>query len=250
MSGCGGCTTGNSYNPGGHYVGIRVNDHEDGRVVFCETQGASLEKGQRVIVEGDQGLEYGQVTTLHPMIVKQCQLREARRLVRPANDADTASYEAKVERETRFFADTRELASEKRLPMKLVRAEESFDARKYTVYYTSETRIDYRKLVADLAVKYPARIEMRQVGPRDETKMRGGPRALRPDPLLLHVSEGLSPGHHQDGQEPEPLAKSLQNLGDVRAADVLPGLRGRGRQTRPGRPGGRRKPENISPETV
>ncbi len=174
MSGCGGCTTGNSYNPGGHYVGIRINEHEDGRVVFCETSGATLLKGQRVIVEGDQGLEYGQVSTMHPLIVKQCQLKEARRLVRVATDADLTNYQGKVERENRFYSDTRELASEKRLPLKIVRAEESFDARKYTVFYTSETRVDYRRLVADLALKYPTRIEMRQVGPRDETKMRGG----------------------------------------------------------------------------
>src|ERR1700694_2340531 len=99
MSGCGGCTTGNSYNPGGHYVGIRVNDHEDGRVVFCETQGASLEKGQRGLVEGAPGREDAPVTTLHPMIVKQCQLREARRLVRIANDGDLTNYRAKVGRE-------------------------------------------------------------------------------------------------------------------------------------------------------
>ncbi|MEP6767873.1 MAG: regulatory iron-sulfur-containing complex subunit RicT [Acidobacteriota bacterium] len=192
MSGCGGCTTGNSYNPGGHYVGIRINEHEDGRVVFCETSGTALEKGQRVIVEGEQGLEYGQVSTLHPLIVKQCQLREARRLVRVANDSDLSNYQAKVEREARFFGDTRELASEKRLPLKLVRAEESFDARKYTVFYTCETRVDYRKLVADLAVKYPTRIEMRQVGPRDETKMRGG---LGPCGLTLCCSTFLKGFH-------------------------------------------------------
>ena len=181
MSGCGGCTTGNSFNPGGHYVGIRVNQHEDGRVVFCETLGASLEKGQRIVVEGDQGFEYAQVTTLHPLILKQCQLREARRLVRVASGADLTNYQAKVEREERFFGDTRELASERRLPMKLIRAEESFDGRKYTIYYTSE-----------LALKYPTRIEMRQVGPRDETKMRGG---LGPCGLTLCCSTFLKGFH-------------------------------------------------------
>ena len=176
MSGCatGGCSVGNSYNPGGHYIGIRINDHEDGRVVFCETQGQTVDRGQRIVVEGDQGLEYAEVTTLRPLILKQCQLRDARRLVRLANEADTASYAGKVAREGRFLADTQELVTEKRLPMKLVRTEESFDGRKYTIYYTSETRIDYRKLVADLALKHPVRIEMRQIGPRDETKMRGG----------------------------------------------------------------------------
>jgi len=190
--GCGGCTVGNSYNPGGHLVGVRINENEDGRVVFCETQGQPVSKGQRVIVEGEAGFEYAQVITLHPMIVKQCQLRDARRLVRPATEIDQASYDSKLTRELRFLMDLQDLAAEKRLAMKPIRAEESFDGRKVTVYYTSETRIDYRNLVSDLAQKHPMRIEMRQVGPRDETKMRGG---LGPCGLTLCCSTFLKSFH-------------------------------------------------------
>src|SRR6266481_1202495 len=99
MSGCGGgCSSGNSFNPGGHYVGIRINENEDGRVV-----------------------------TLHPMIVKQCQLREARRFVRVSTSNDQATYDSKLGREAGFFKDVQELAAEKRLPVKLIRTEESFD---------------------------------------------------------------------------------------------------------------------------
>jgi len=192
MAGCGGCTTGNSYNPGGHYIGIRINENEDGRVVFCETQGQPILKGQRVVVEGEGGFEYGQIVTLHPMIVKQCQLRDARRLVRLATEGDQASYDAKLGREIRFFLDAQDLAAEKRLGIKLIRAEESFDGRKVTLYYTSEARIDYRGLVADLAQKHPVRIEMRQVGPRDETKMRGG---LGPCGLTLCCSTFVKSFH-------------------------------------------------------
>ena len=192
MSGCGGCSVGNSYNPGGHYVGVRINLNEDGRVVFCETLGTSVSKGQRVIVEGDTGLEYAQVTTLNPMILKQCQLRDARRLVRVATDSDRAAFDAKVGRELKFLMDAQQLASEKHMTMKLVRAEESFDARKITLFYTSETRIDYRKLVSDLAMAHPVRIEMRQVGPRDETRMRGG---LGPCGLTLCCSTFLRSFH-------------------------------------------------------
>ena len=173
-------------------MGIRINDNEDGRVVFCETNGTSLSKGLRLVVEGDHGLEYAQVITLHPMILKQCQLRDARRLVRVGTANDQAAYEAKLARERDFFADVLELSREKKLPMKLIRSEESFDGRKYTVYYTSEMRIDYRKLVSDLAQKHPVRIEMRQVGPRDETKMRGG---LGPCGLTLCCSTFLKGFH-------------------------------------------------------
>ena len=192
MSGCGGCTVGNSFNPGGHFVGIRINHNEDGRVVFCDTNGTEVRKGQRIVVEGEAGLEWGEVTTLHPLIVKQCQLRDSRRLVRIASDSDLVSYDAKREREQKFFRDTQEMAAEKHLPLKLIRTEESFDGRKYSIYYTSETRIDYRKLVADLAMKHPVRIEVRQVGPRDETKMRGG---LGPCGLTLCCSTFLKGFH-------------------------------------------------------
>jgi len=192
MSGCGGCTVGNSFNPGGHYIGVRINQNEDGRVVFCETNGTEVRKGQRLVIEGDGGYEYAEVTTLHPLIVKQCQLRDARKLVRVATDSDLTSYQAKLEREKNFFRDTREMATEKRLTLKLIRVEESFDGRKYSIYYTSEQRIDYRRLVADLAMKYPVRIEVRQVGPRDETKMRGG---LGPCGLTLCCSTFLKGFH-------------------------------------------------------
>jgi cell fate regulator YaaT (PSP1 superfamily) len=194
MGGCGsggGCGVGNAYNPG-QYVGIRMNEHEDGRSVLCDTMGIEVARKLRVVVEGDQGLEFAEVTNLRPMILKQCQLRDSKRLVRVATEPDLHTYHAKVNREKSFLADTRTLASEKRLSMKLVRAEESFDGRKVTVYYTSESRIDYRKLVADLAMAHPVRIEMRQIGPRDETKIRGG---IGPCGLTLCCSSFLKSFH-------------------------------------------------------
>ena len=194
MGGCGsggGCGIGNSYNPG-QYVGIRINEHEDGRSVLCDTMGIEVSKGQRVIVEGDSGMEYAQIINLRPMILKQCQLRDSKRIVRTATDSDLAAYDAKVAREKQFLTDTRTLAGDKHLSMKLIRAEETFDGRKVTVYYTSEARIDYRRLVSDLAMKHPVRIEMRQVGPRDETKMRGG---IGPCGLTLCCSTFLKSFH-------------------------------------------------------
>ena len=188
----GGCGIGNRLNPGGLYVGIRINDHEDGKAPFCDTQGVVVEKGQRVVVEGEGGFEYAEVTNLHQMILKQCQLRDARRLVRIATEVDHATYQAKIEREKRFFGDVRQLALDRSVSMKLIRVEETFDGRKVVVYYTSETRIDYRKLVQDLAATHPVRIEMRQVGPRDETKLRGG---LGPCGLTLCCSTFLKSFH-------------------------------------------------------
>lgn len=195
MPGCGsggGCGVGNRLNPGSLYVGIRINDNEDGKAPFCDTQGIPVDKGERVVVEGESGFEFAEVTNLRPMILKQCQLRDARRLVRVATEDDLATYQAKQERERRLFEDTRRIAAEKSLTLKVIRAEETFDGRKVTVYYTSETRVDYRKVVQDLAAIHSLRIEMRQVGPRDETKMRGG---IGPCGLTLCCSTFLKSFH-------------------------------------------------------
>lgn len=230
-------------------MGIRINDNEDGRVVFCETNGTSLSKGLRLVVEGDHGLEYAQVITLHPMILKQCQLRDARRLVRVGTATDAAAYETKLAREKALFADVLELSREKKLPMKLIRTEESFDGRKYTVYYTSETRIDYRKLVSDLAQKHPVRIEMRQVGPRDETKMRGG---LGPCGLTLCCSTFLK------GFHPVTI-KMAKNQNLSLNPSKISGMCGRlmcclayedegGRPSQESAPASPDRPQNISPE--
>jgi cell fate regulator YaaT (PSP1 superfamily) len=249
MSGCSGCSTGNAFNPGGHYVGVRINENEDGRVVFCETNGIPVDKGQRLVVEGEHGLEYAEVVSLHPMIIKQCQLREARRLVRVGTENDLSAYRAKVGRERQFLTDVHELAASRSLPLKLIRVEESFDGRKYTVYYTSETRIDYRRLVSDLALKYPVRIEVRQVGPRDETRMRGG---LGPCGLTLCCSSFLK------GFHPVTI-KMAKNQNLSLNPSKISGMCGRlmcclayedegGRPTSERPPAGPPRAQNISPE--
>lgn len=176
MSGCSGCAIGNPYNSGGNYVGIRLNENEDGRVLFCETNGASLSKSAWLVVESPENgnLDFAQVTTLHPVIAKGCQVKNARRLVRTASEADLESHRQKTEREKRIYDFIRDRAQALALEMKLVRSQLSYDGRKLSVYYTSESRIDYRQLVRELVQAYGVRVEMRQIGVRDETKMRGG----------------------------------------------------------------------------
>ena len=176
MSGCSGCSIGNKYNTGGNYVGIRLNENEDGRVLFCETAGARLDKNAWIVVESTENgaLEYAQITTLHPLISKGCQVKNARKLVRVASETDLDSHRHKIEREKKIFDFIRERSAALALPMKLIRSQLSYDGRKLSVYYTSENRIDYRQLVRELLQAYGFRVEMRQIGVRDETKMRGG----------------------------------------------------------------------------
>lgn len=176
MSGCSGCSIGNKYNSGGNYVGVRLNENEDGRVVFCETAGQKVENHSWLIVEApdNSALDYAQVTTLHPIIAKGCQVKDAKRLVRLANESDLESHRHKLEREKKIFEFIRDRAAALSLPMKFVRWQLSYDGRKLSVYYTSENRIDYRQLVRELVQAYGFRVEMRQIGVRDETKIRGG----------------------------------------------------------------------------
>jgi cell fate regulator YaaT (PSP1 superfamily) len=176
MSGCSGCSIGNKYNSGGNFVGIRLNENEDGRVVFCETRGEKLDKLEWIVVESSENgsYEYAQVTSLHPLIAKGCQVKDARRLVRSANEADLQSHRNKIDREKKIFDFVKDRSGALALPLKLIRAQLSFDGRKLSVYYTSESRIDYRQLVRELVQAYGFRVEMRQIGVRDETKMRGG----------------------------------------------------------------------------
>ena len=176
MGGCSGCSIGNKYNSGGGYVGVRLNENEDGRVVFCETSGQKLEKYAWLIIESpDNGtLDYAQVTTLHPIIAKGCQVKDAKRLVRTASESDLEGHRHKLEREKKIFEFIRDRAAALSLTMKLVRAQLSYDGRKLSVCYTSENRIDYRQLVRELVQAYGFRVEMRQIGVRDETKIRGG----------------------------------------------------------------------------
>jgi cell fate regulator YaaT (PSP1 superfamily) len=175
MSGCEGCSVGNQYNSGGSFVGVRLNENEDGRTVFCDTVGSSLDKGDLIVVQSESGnLDFAEVTNLHPLIAKGCQLRDAKKLVRRADERDSEAHLHKLEREKRIFEFIRDRSRALVLELKLVRSQLSFDGRKLSVYYTSENRIDYRQLVRELTQAYGVRVEMRQIGVRDETKMQGG----------------------------------------------------------------------------
>jgi cell fate regulator YaaT (PSP1 superfamily) len=97
-----------------------------------------------------------------------------RKVVRKATEEDLQKAERNVSREAEAFKTCQDMISERELPMKLIRAEYSFDASRATFYFFSENRIDFRELVKDLAHKLRARIEMRQVGVRDVARMIGG----------------------------------------------------------------------------
>lgn len=97
-----------------------------------------------------------------------------RKILRKATDDDVAKEEKNREREAEAYSMAQDMIAERELPMKLIRVEYSFDASRVTFFFFSETRIDFRELVKDLAYKLKSRIEMRQIGVRDVARMIGG----------------------------------------------------------------------------
>ena len=106
--------------------------------------------------------------------------------------------------------------------MKLIQAEYTFDNNKVLFYFTADGRIDFRELVKDLASVFRTRIELRQIGVRDETKILGRGGYLRKKPLLPLASVRICAGVHQDGKGAEPVLKSHEDFRRLRPPDVLP----------------------------
>jgi len=134
----------------------------------------TAKEGDYVIVEHDRGLDYGQIVT-----ACQCQIdKEAKeplkKIIRIANESDLKTVEDNKVKAREAFNTCLKKIEEHKLDMKLVRAEYSFDRSKIVFYFTAAGRVDFRNLVKDLAKIFKARIELRQIGVRDEAKIFGG----------------------------------------------------------------------------
>ena len=146
-----------------------------GEIKHFLTGGLKLEAGEKVIVEADRGLEYGEVVAQIEKIEDASSIeRPLRKLIRKANPWDEKQI-AKNKAKTKDLINICEQKiKENKLPMKLVDAEYSFDRSKIIFYFTSEGRVDFRDLVKNLASIFRVRIELRQIGVRDEARLLGG----------------------------------------------------------------------------
>ena len=151
-------------------VGIRFKSC--GKIYDFEINGMEVKEGDHVIVESDFGLSLGKVIRGRRTIEKS--ERVLKRVVRVATEEDFKAQEdnKQLEKETRDFCLERIMA--RGLPMKLVATEATLDRKRIVFYFTAEGRIDFRELVKDLAARFKTRIEMRQIGVRDEAKLVGG----------------------------------------------------------------------------
>ncbi|MBE9529365.1 MAG: hypothetical protein IME99_09020, partial [Proteobacteria bacterium] len=142
------------------------------RVVDFDGTGVELTHGDLVIVEVEKGLGMGTVVNGPREPIRQG--RKVKKVIRIADTTDVERFGFNTEREDEAFRICREKIAKYRLPMKLVSVEYLFDSSKAIFYFTSDTRVDFRGLVKDLASAFHTRIEMRQIGVRDEAKMIGG----------------------------------------------------------------------------
>ena len=147
-------------------------------------------------------------------------------VIRIATDEDKRTVEENHQKEKEAFKICQEKIRKHDLDMKLIDAEYTFDNNKVLFYFTADGRIDFRELVKDLAAVFRTRIELRQIGVRDETKIRGGLGNLWPPTLLQHISDRICSGFYQNGKGTESFSESDQDIRCLWPFDVLSDERG------------------------
>ena len=153
-------------------VGIRFKDV--GKVYYFDPDGMQFKKGDRVIVETARGVECGEIALQNREVPDEEIGKPLKRIIRAAGPEDLKTLAENREKEKKAFSICEEKIRAHKLDMKLVEVEYTFDGSKILFYFTADGRVDFRSLVKDLAGTFRTRIELRQIGVRDESKMIGG----------------------------------------------------------------------------
>ena len=153
-------------------IGVRFRPN--GKIYFFSPGNHDVECGQFVIVETARGVEFGKVVLGKRNIDDGKIVSTLKTIIRVATDEDKKKNEDNKEKSKKAFVICKEKIAKHKLDMKLIEAEYTFDNNKVLFYFTADGRIDFRQLVKDLASVFKTRIELRQIGVRDETKILGG----------------------------------------------------------------------------
>ena len=145
-----------------------------GKVYYFEPNNIQFSKGDGAIVETARGVEYGVVAIANSEIAQEKVVGTLKPVIRKATEKDVAQYNDNLSKRDGAMAVAKEKIEKHGLDMKLVDAEYTFDGTKLIFSFTSENRVDFRELVKDLAGQFHTRIELRQIGIRDECKVVGG----------------------------------------------------------------------------
>ena len=153
---------------------IGVSFRQAGKVYFFDPGDEQIERGEHVIVETAKGVEYGTVVVPNREMAEEKIEAPLKKIIRVATPKDEDIELKNREKEKDAYKICLEKIAKHRLEMKLIAAEYTFDNNKLLFYFTADGRIDFRELVKDLASVFRTRIELRQIGVRDETKICGG----------------------------------------------------------------------------
>ena len=153
---------------------IGVSFRQAGKVYFFDPGDEQIERGEHVIVETAKGVEYGTVVVPNREMAEEKIVAPLKKIIRVATPKDEDIELKNREKEKDAYKICLEKIAKHRLEMKLIAAEYTFDNNKLLFYFTADGRIDFRELVKDLTSVFRTRIELRQIGVRDETKICGG----------------------------------------------------------------------------
>ncbi len=153
-------------------VGIRFK--RAGKVYYFDPIGIDLKVNGYVVVKTTRGLELGRVVIAPTQVLASELAQPLKQVVRKAESEDIERARQLAEKEREALDECSKLIGKLDLPMKLVSAEYNLEGNRLTVHFSAESRVDFRSLVRELTNKLKLRVELRQVGPRDETKMIGG----------------------------------------------------------------------------
>ncbi|MGI5921704.1 MAG: PSP1 domain-containing protein [Syntrophomonadaceae bacterium] len=153
-------------------VGVRFKPA--GKIYHFECEDMELTTDDAVIVETIRGIEFGYVAVGKRNLSEDLLVLPLKKVIRKATPEDKATFAKNKSKEKEALEICRKKVSEHQLPMRLIDVEYTFDMGKIIFYFTAEGRVDFRELVKDLASIFKTRIELRQIGVRDEAKMLGG----------------------------------------------------------------------------
>ena len=153
-------------------IGVRFR--QAGKVYYFAPGKLHIKKGDKVIVETARGVEFGSVVAGPKEVPDEEIMQPLKSVIRIATEEDKRNEEKNREKEKEAYHICLEKIRAHNLDMKLINAEYTFDNNKVLFYFTADGRIDFRELVKDLAAVFRTRIELRQIGVRDETKLKGG----------------------------------------------------------------------------
>lgn len=153
-------------------IGVRFK--EVGKIYYFDPNGGSYRVGEPVVVETSRGTECGTVAISNREVDQTRVVKPLKKVTRPATQEDLRRVEENHKKEEKAFRIAQEKIALCKLEMKLVEVEYAFDGSKILFYFTADGRVDFRELVKELAGVFRTRIELRQIGVRDESKMLGG----------------------------------------------------------------------------